>query len=297
MSWDDYIPLPNYQLGKWAYNGISGDEAQQDQRDKYRGQLGQQGAASGQFAGYGEGQFQQLGGDLATQRAALQRLASGQDSYSAEQLRQGLQQNLASQQSMAASASPANAVMAARNASMNMNRAAYGLSGQQALAGIQERQSAQQALANLTLGERSQDLQGALGARQNAVGAYGQAIAQNNQDMTWLQKYGGAIQGGLQGMAAMSDRRLKKNVKDGDGEANATLASLKSYTFDYKDERHGKGKQTGIMAQDLERAGLKQAVIETPGGKAVHGAKLATANTAMLAALARRVGKLEGKRK
>ncbi len=38
--------------------------------------------------------------------------------------------------------------------------------------------------------------------------------------------------------------------------------------------------------------------LSAPEGKAVHGAKLATSNTAMIAALARRLGKLEeGKRK
>jgi len=35
-------------------------------------------------------------------------------------------------------------------------------------------------------------------------------------------------------------------------------------------------------------------VIDTPEGKIVHGAKLAGANTAMLAALGKRVSELEG---
>ncbi len=75
------------------------------------------------------------------------------------------------------------------------------------------------------------------------------------------------------------------------------LNALRSFSYRYKDEdKYGKGERTGIMAQDLERAGIKHAVIDTPSGKMVHGAHLATANTAMLAALRRRVERIEKER-
>jgi hypothetical protein len=75
------------------------------------------------------------------------------------------------------------------------------------------------------------------------------------------------------------------------------MRGLRSYTFKYKDKKLGKDRELGVMAQDLERSGLKHTVIETPKGKAVHGAALATANTAMLSALERRVSKIEGGKK
>ena len=92
-----------------------------------------------------------------------------------------------------------------------------------------------------------------------------------------------------------SDRRAKKNVKDGDADAERLLKGLKAYRYDYKDERDGQGSQLGVMAQDLERAGAGHAVIDTPGGKMVHGAKLATTLAATLPVLHRRLAKLEGK--
>src|SRR5262249_11352646 len=114
--------------------------------------------------------------DLATGKGAalepLQRLASGQDSISAEQLRQGLQQNVAAQRSLAAGAAPANAAMAARTASIQAARLGSGMAGQQAIAGLQERQQAQQALSQerqqaqsalteMLMQQRQQELQAA----------------------------------------------------------------------------------------------------------------------------------------
>ena len=63
--------------------------------------------------------------------------------------------------------------MAARTAAMNMGRMSTGLAGQQALAGLQERQQAQKALSDLIMQQRGQDMQVALGSRQNANAALG----------------------------------------------------------------------------------------------------------------------------
>lgn len=252
----------------------------------------------------------------------LQAQSMGQNSISSEQLRQGLQANLNAQQSMAASASPQNAAMAARTAAIQSARLGQGFSGQQALAGLQERAQAQAAYANLLQGLRGQEANVTLGSRQNAMTGYGAANAGAPQP-SWVQQYGPAVQAGLSAYAqsrgsgggggsqpastapagrdglmdpyAASDRRLKKDVKDGDEGANKMLEGLKAFTYRYKDEgKHGAGERTGIMAQDLERAGIKHAVIDTPGGKMVHGAHLSTANTAMIAGLHKRLAKLEG---
>lgn len=135
--------------------------------------LEEQAAAAGGFADYGEGGFRSLGSDADSVRAMLQAHATGAQSFSGEQLRQGLMQNQAQQRSYAASASPQNAAMAARSAAMNMGRSASGMTGQAALAGIAERQAFAKALADATLQQRQQELQAALGSRQNALTGYG----------------------------------------------------------------------------------------------------------------------------
>ncbi len=193
---------------------------------------------------------------------------------------------------MAAGASPQNQAMAARTGAMNMQRASTGMAGQSALAGIQEQRSAQDALMQSIMAQRGQDMTGALGSRGNAVNAY-QVVKPEKSDM---EKYGSAVGSGLS-MIAMSDKRLKTEIEDGDAKAKSATEKLKAYSYKYKDEKHGKGDQFGPMAQDLEEAGLGHAVIDTPDGKAVHGAKAALSGIALTAALAKRVAKLEGKAK
>jgi len=141
------------------------------------GKLGGQAQQSSNFADLSQGNFGSLGKEAGAERSYLRRLASGQDSVSAEQLRQGLQQNIAGQMSMAASARPGMAPMAARAAMMNAGRAASGMAGQQALAGLQERQMAHQGLANMLMQQRQQELQAALQSRQNALSGYGGIVA------------------------------------------------------------------------------------------------------------------------
>lgn len=278
MSW--------YKPWTWADDS----ESQKDQR----GQLIGEGDAASMFANQAHNGFSQLGEQAGAERDYLRQLAMGQNSVSAEQLRQGLQQNLAAQRSLAAGAAPQNAAMAARTAAIQSGRLGSGLAGQQAVAGLQERNMAHENLRNLIMQQRQQELQASLGGRQTAVQGYssGQAGA---PDKSWIEKYGPALVG--LGTVAFSDKRLKKNVKRADREADSAINKLRAYTFAYKNQEHGKGKHVGVMAQDLEGAGLGHAVIDTPTGKAVHGAHLATSNTALIARLGQRVAKLEGKGK
>ena len=146
--------------------------------------------------------FQQDDQALGQSYDFLRRLASGQDSVSAEQLRQGNQQSLAQQQSIAAGASPQDASMSARTAAIQSGRLSSGLAGQQAVAGLQERNQAQSALAQLLLQKRQQDLQGTLGG----YGAVNQGYGTSNQgyggmvsgagDQNWVQRNAGVIAGG-----------------------------------------------------------------------------------------------------
>jgi hypothetical protein len=270
----------------WYKPWTWGDESNstKEQRSDLRNQANQADA----FRDYATTSAGALGTEAGQLREALRRRAEGKDSLSAEQLRQGLQQQYALQRSMAASASPQNAAMAARTAMMNTNRAATGMAGNAAMAGIQERLQAEKALQDMILGQRQQDIQASLGAGQNAIGA----LTGYKPEGSFIDKWGPAIAGGL-GYATKSDRRAKTDIKDGDAHATKALEKLGSYDYRYKDERDGKGEQFGVMAQDLEDAGLGHAVINTSKGKYVDGGKLSTSNTALVAALARRVKKLE----
>lgn len=273
-----------------VYNGIKGlgsdSQSQIDQRKKQE----QEAAAAAAFANQGQAAYGSLSPEMAAMRSRLAGLADGKDSMSVEQLRQGLQQNLGAQQAMAASATPNNSVMAARTAAIQGGRLGAGMSGQAAMAGIAERNAATAALANFLQQQRQQELQAALQSRQTAVSAH----SGYKPEGSFIDKYGPAIVGGI---GAMSDRNTKTNIRDAKGESKKILDGLKSYRFKYKDAAHGDGDQFGVMAQDLEKAGLSHAIVETPAGKMVHGAKLATANTAMLAELGKRVSNLEGGRR
>lgn len=285
---------PSYHdLGTRAWNWLKQDPGADAERAR-RAQLYGQAATSGQFADRNEAGFAQLGAQGRGALAGLQRQAQGKDSVSAQQLRQGLEQMYAQQLSQAAGASPQNAAGAARTAAIQMGRAGQGMAGQQAIAGLQERQQAQQAYANLLQGLRQQELNAALGGRQTAVTGYGAANA-GEREKSNMEKYGPAIAGGLG--ALFSDRRLKTDIKPGGKHAEKVLDGLKSYTYSYKDQAHGAGQQFGPMAQDLEKAGLRHAVIDTPAGKMVHGAKLATSLAALMPNIHERLSKLEGKGK
>lgn len=271
-------------------NTIGGLADESESAKRQREMFEAQGGKASEFADQAQGGYGGLGVEAQAQRDYLRRLAAGQEpSLAREQFRQGMQQNVAAQRSMAAGAAPQNAAMAARTAAIQAGRVGSGMAGQAALAGMQERQQAQQALAQLIMQQRQQELQAALGGRQTAISGYGGATP----DKSWLDKWGGAIVGGAS-LAAKSDERAKTDIRDGDKAANRAIDGLKAFTYRYKDERDGKGKQLGPMAQDLERAGLKHTVMNTPDGKMVHGAKLSLTNTALISALANRVKKLEG---
>lgn len=285
--WGDTFTGGKNSLWSATFGSDPGADAERKRKEL----LYEQAAKSSGFADQGQADYGQLGGEASAQRDYLRRLASGQDSVSAEQLRQGLAQNQAAQQSMAAGASMRDAPGAGRTAAIQQARLGAGMAGQQSLAGLQERQSAQQALSNMILQQRQQEMNAALQGRQNANAGYGAYTTPMTPEKSWTEKYGSAIMGAL---SAMSDRRVKKNIRRGDREANETIRGLRSYVFEYKDARHGKGKQSGVMTDDLKRAGLGHAVIETPEGDAVHGAKAATSALGLVAALGRRVERLEG---
>ena len=301
-SWGDtaqrlFVPfggsVDNSNAPWWDLGGqIQKSADQSDAAERQRKQLLYgQAAQAGNFADRSQASYRHLGTQGQSALDALQAQTNGQNSVSALQLQQGLQQNLAAQRAMAAGASPQNSAMAARTAAIQSGRLGAGLAGQQAVAGLQERNQAQSQYANLLQGLRQQDLNATLGSRNTAVQGYG-AQDSGSPDKSAIERYGPAAAG----IASLifSDRRLKTDIKDGDEAADSALKGLRAYFFRYKDEKHGEGARPGVMAQDLEKAGLGHAVVETPRGKMVHGGHLATALAAMLPGIDKRISALEG---
>ncbi len=194
MAWYDYL------TGKKLFQTVTGtsgwgdalhqvglngaSEADQAKMDRLNS-VGSQGMG---FAGDARANYnnmtQRLGGSLDYLQGQMQ----GRNSVAAEQLRQGQQANLAQQQSFAAGAMPGNAAMAARTAANNMGRLGYGLAGQQALAGIAERNAAAQQYASLLGQARGQDLQGTLGGYGVGVSAYGGGL-NGQRDPTFADQF------------------------------------------------------------------------------------------------------------
>lgn len=170
-----------------------------DPSNPYRNALNANAKQQGAFGQTLQGQYLANQAGIGNTMGSLQALANGQNSVSAEQLRQGLQQAQAQQMSMAASATPQNQAMAARNAMMNAGNVASGMMGQQAMAGLQERQAALNTLAQMQMQQSGQNLNGALQAAQLSNGAYGTDLV--NPQRTAGQFIGGAL-GGIAGAAA-----------------------------------------------------------------------------------------------
>jgi hypothetical protein len=278
---------------KDAYNSLTSSPGEAEEAKRKKLLVYQAGAAS-KFANQSQGGYNTLGGLGTDALARLQAQANGANSVSAEQLRQGIAQGIAAQRSMAAGAAPQNAAAAARTAAIQSARLSSGLAGQQALAGLQERNQAQQAYGSLLQGLRGQDLQAALGSRQNALTGYS-ANNTGQPEKSDLEKLAPIVQAGTSLIA--SDRRAKTDIKDGSKAAESALRGLGAYVFKYKDEaKHGKGVRPGIMTDDLKRAGLGHAVVKgADGTEMVHGGHLATSIAAMLPGIHKRVSKLEGK--
>jgi endosialidase-like protein len=139
-------------------------------------------------------------------------------------------------------------------------------------------------------------------ARQNAHNA-GQGI--NAGVAAGNQQVNQAIAGGLAGAAGAgigwlaSDERLKTNVDRGDGvdgDIKNFLGKLEPVAWDYKDEKFGKGRHYGFMAQDAEHSTLGKLLVEnTSEGKMINTHKALAAALASAGHLNRRLEKLEGK--
>ena len=50
---------------------------------------------------------------------------------------------------------------------------------------------------------------------------------------------------------SVSDEKLKKNIEDVDVDVSDIVKKLNVKSFEYKDEKHGKGQQIGFLANEL----------------------------------------------
>lgn len=302
MSWYGNLVDPTaWKNGINNSFGLNGSDPTNFDRKPLEAAAGQQAAYGNEAAGNYGANTQALNNSYGQMRGTqnyLQGVVNGHGP-AAGQLAQGLNQNIAAQRSMAAS-QPGSA-QAARTANANAASMQTGLAGQQQLAGLQERNQAagmlnqsQQNMGQSQLNARGQDANGVNAAYGAAASGYDTAV--KDPMKTGGSMLGGSMGGIVGGLASLfSDSRLKTNVKTADDDAKSTLGKLNAYRFDYKDQKHGAGSQLGVMAQELEKAGLGHVIIEKREGKAVDTGRLSLANTAMLSSINKRLTQLEDK--
>lgn len=154
-----------------------------------------------------------------------------------------------------------------------------------------EAQKNNKSLAQLDYENRLKKAQGIAGAQGALSGAYGQAGA-NNMNLTGSLIQGGATLGA--GALKGSDRNFKKNIEEFD--ADEFLNGLTSVKFNYKNpQKHGEGKQVGLIAQDMEKV-APDAVIEKEDGKYIDYSKLGGRILASLVSVNDRLHKVENKK-
>lgn len=306
MSWYDWV-IPAYGASKWAVeqipgasdaikkvtNKVKGLTDESDSATQQRENLNKQAGQAGSFADELQRGYSGITGEGQDARGFLRDQAMGKNSLSAEQLRQGLQQQQAQMQSTAAGAPATSAPMAARTAMLGMGRAASGMAGQSAMAGVAERAAAQKAWADAIAQQRQQDLQGALQARQSAISGY-QDIT---PDKSTMEKWAAPLTGAASVATKLSDRRAKTDVDDASGDVDAFLDTVAPWSFRYLDEaKHGAGRQIGIMAQELQASDAgRDLVLETEEGLKVDLQRAIPLLLATVARLNQRVRELEAR--
>jgi hypothetical protein len=182
--------------------------------------------------------------------------------------------------------------MGTTNAQLAQNQYGQNLG---ALTGINGQQlGAQQNAMQAALGQ-----QGILGGLLNTGGALlGMSALRGGSSGGAPASSGGGYMGGsgygMQG--SYSDENLKTDIADGGDDIDAMLDGLVAKTYRYKDEKHGVGARSGIMAQDLQRSRAGAAVVvPAPDGLALDPNKAISAMLASAARLNQRMRKLESR--
>lgn len=282
----------------------------------------------------GAGRQEQVRQDqLALNQALQARMAGKTPSVAEMQMRQG--QDAAMQQALAmrASARGVNAAVAQQQAADQMAALSQQAVGQTAQMRAQEQMQAEQALGSQLAGMRGQDLsqeqlslQTQLQQQQmndalvmkylDAGLTMQQAQLQAQVDLEKARveqenvkrgqragMVGGLMEAGAKAgtVIAMSgsDMRIKADIRGGKKDVQEFLDALEAKSWLYKDqERFGKGKHVGIMAQDAEKTKLGASMVEhdKDGTKLLDMRKGFGLALAGLAEVNQRLKKLEKKR-
>lgn len=237
--------------------------------------------------------------------------AEGKNSIVQEQLRQGMQSNLANTiqgtamqrgGNLAAMSGAAAGAGAAQGAQMN-NAAA--------LARLQEQQAAMQGysgLASTMAGQNLQQQMGfeGLGAQQgmfNAGAANQQSQFSRQMKLQEQQaQFQNAMQGvqmasSLAGGLLMSDERRKTDVAPAGPELGDALMLIQPSRYQYDAAMQDPGQKFGVMAQDVERSPLgQQVVVNTPAGKMLDSGQTAAVALAGTSDHERRLRAIEAAR-
>lgn len=91
------------------------------------------------------------------------------------------------------------------------------------------------------------------------AGAASNGVANTNATTAQITGVGGLVNDSVKTLEGVggSDKRIKKDVEEGDSEASDFLNHLSAKEWDYKDpDKHGHGRYLGVMAQDLQKSKL-----------------------------------------
>lgn len=254
-------------------------------------QVGQlQRVANGQQQGAGEIAAQRQTQNAQAAQQAMARMARGSNAglayrNAANQTASaglngvGMGQQAALQDQQAAQGLLANAVNAGRGADINVAGQNAGFQQQTGLSNAaMQGQTQQQNSANyLALLQQLGNMDATQLSGQNAANM---ANAQMNNSLL-----GAGLSAGGQILASnlgrqpqqeqapinltYSDRKTKKNIRLADSDIDEMLDKLEPSSWEYKDDRMGKGRRTGVMAQDLEKSNAGRKIVhdipELPG--------------------------------
>lgn len=212
---------------------------------------------------------------------------------------QGAQAALSDQQS--ANAQLTNALNAGRGTDVGLATSQAGLNQQTNMQQGQMDQTAKLANLDAQLRQTGMDDQARLAYLAQLTGMDANQLQAQIGAYQAQSKAPGAIgaitsaAGPIAAIASMfSDERLKKNVSDARSEIDEMLDALSPKSYDYKDERHGKGRRAGIMAQDmLKSTAGRRLVDDTPDGLMLDVNKTLSAVLASSARLNERLRNME----
>jgi len=217
-------------------------------------------------------------------------IAGESDSMAIQQYERAQQDNLKNAMALGQSTKGvSNPALLSRNVAEASKNQGQELAQASATARMQERQSALDAMNRYLAAQQGVALQN--------------AQMQNQADQATMNRQSSFL--GNAGMAAasyFSDENMKKNIKKSDSEAtnkvDEFLNALESYTYEYKDEKNGKGEKSGVMAQDLEKSELgKQMVEDTKDGKMVDVSQGFSAMLASISELNKEIQEMKKKKK